>query len=261
MKATVITIANRKGGEGKTTAVSSIAGVTSSRGLKTLLIDMDSQANLTANFMQVESEQTICDMFGDRKRRLPIVKVKENLYIVPGDGDIAGLESALKEPADRLILNEAIEKVRADFDLILVDCPPDMGWCTINALSACDFLFVPMKMNSKSFEGVGKIANLCYQSAKRTFINGIFFSEYYVNRKSTKRYETKARNTYGDTVMETVIRPCSKLGDCADEFKDIIAFDPKCNGALDYTALWDEMNGIIEKSEKGKEQKSNKGNE
>ena len=255
MKAKIIAIANRKGGEAKTTAVSSLAGVAASKGLKTLLVDMDSQANLTDNFLKEEQdqEQTICDMFEDRKRRLPILKLKENLYIVPGDEDIAGLESELKTPEDRLILSEALEKVRADFDLILVDCPPDMGWCTINALSACDFLFVPMKMNSKSFEGVGKIANLCYQSAKRTFINGIFFSEYYVNRKSTKRYETKARNTYGDTVMETVIRPCSKLGDCADEFKDIIAFDPKCNGALDYTALWDEMNGIIEKSEKGKE--------
>ena len=251
MKAKIIAIGNRKGGEGKTTAVSSLAGVASSRGLKTLLVDMDSQANLTANFLKEEAEQTICDMFEDRKRRLPIVKLKENLYIVPGDGDIAGLESALKEPADRLILSEALEKVRADFDVILIDCPPDMGWCTINALSACDFLFVPMKMNSKSFKGVEKMVSLCYQSAKHTYINGIFFSEYYVNRKSTKKYEAKARNTYGGAVMQTVIRPCSKLGDCADEFMDIIAFDPKCNGALDYTALWDEMCGIMEKRDKG----------
>ena len=255
MKAKIIAIANRKGGEGKTTAVSSFAGVASSKGLKTLLVDMDSQANLTANFLKEDQdpEKTICDMFEDRKRHLPIVKLNENLYIVPGDGDIAGLESELKEPADRLILSEALEKVRADFDVILIDCPPDMGWCTINALSACDFLFVPMKMNSKSFQGVKKIANLCYQSAKHTYINGIFFSEYYVNRKSTKKYEAKARNTYGDTVMHTVIRPCSKLGDCADEFMDIIAFDPKCNGALDYTALWDEMCGVMEKSDKGNE--------
>lgn len=253
MKAKIIAIANRKGGEGKTTAVSSLAGVASSRGQKTLLIDMDSQANLTANFLKDDSEDTICEMFEDRRRRLPIVQVKENLFIVPGDEDIAGLESELKKPADRLILSEALEKVRADFDVILIDCPPDMGWCTINALSACDYLFVPMKMNSKSFKGVEKMANLCYQSAKHTYINGIFFSEYYVKRKSTKKYEEKARNTYGDTVMKTVIRPCSKLGDCADEFKDIIAYDPKCHGAQDYTALWDEMNGIMEKSEKGNE--------
>ena len=251
MKAKIIAIGNRKGGEGKTTAVSSLAGVASSRGLKTLLVDMDSQANLTANFLKEEAEQTICDMFEDRKRRLPIVKLNENLYIVPGDGDIAGLESALKGPADRLILSEALEKVRADFDVILIDCPPDMGWCTITALSACDFQFVPMKMNIKSFKGVEKMVSLCYQSAKHTYINGIFFSEYYVNRKSTKKYEAKARNTYGSAVMQTVIRPCSKLGDCADEFMDIIAFDPKCNGALDYTALWDEMCGIMEKSDKG----------
>ena len=253
MKAKIIAIANRKGGDGKTTAVSSLAGVASSRGQKTLLIDMDSQANLTANFLKDDSENTICDMFEDRRRRLPIVKVNENLYIVPGDADIAGLESELKGPADRLILSEALEKVRADFDVILIDCPPDMGWCTINALSACDYLFVPMKMNGKSFQGVKKIANLCYQSAKRTFIDGIFFSEYFVNRKSTKKYEAKAKNTYGDTVMQTVIRPCSKLGECADEFKDIIAYDPRCNGAQDYTSLWDEMNRTMEKSEKGNE--------
>lgn len=253
MKAKIIAIANRKGGEGKSTAVSSLAGVASSRGLKTLLVDMDSQANLTANFLEDAPEHSICDMFEDRKRRLPIVKLNENLYIVPGDGDIAGLESALKEPADRLILSEALEKIRADFDVILIDCPPDMGWCTINALSACDFLFVPMKMNSKSFQGVEKMVSLCYQAAKHTYINGVFFSEYYANRKITKRYETKARNTYGDTVMQTVIRPCSKLAECADEHKDIIAYDPKCNGALDYTALWDEMCGIMEKSNKGNE--------
>ena len=164
---------------------------------------------------------------------------------------VIGLESVLTTPEARLILSEALEKVRADFDLILIDCPPDMGWCTINALSACDFLFVPMKMSGKSFQGVGKIANLCYQAAKHTYINGIFFTEYYANRKSTKKYEAKARNTYGGTVMQTVIRPCSKLGECADEFKDIIAFDPKCNGAQDYTALWDEMCRIMEMCKKG----------
>ena len=242
MKAKIIAIANRKGGEGKTTAVSSIGGVASSEGLKTLLVDMDSQANLTTNFLKEDSEQTICDMFEDRKRRLPIVKVKENLYIVPGDGDIAGLESALKEPADRLILSEALEKVRADFDLILIDCPPDMGWCTINALSACDYLFVPMKMNSKSFQGVGKIANLCYQSAKRTYINGIFFSEYYVNRKSTKRYEeapscrrsavpvpswviapTSSRTSSPSTRSATVRRTTRRCGTrCAESWRKVI---------------------------------------
>ena len=255
MKAKIIVIANRKGGEAKTTAVSSLAGVAASKGLKTLLVDMDSQANLTDNFLKEdqEQEQTICDMFKDRKRRLPILKLKENLYIVPGDEDIAGLESELKTPEDRLILSEALEKVRADFDVILIDCPPDMGWCSINALSACDFLFVPMTMCSKAFKGVGQMGRLCYQSAKHTYINGIFFSLYHVNWKITKKYEAKTRNTYGDTVMQTVIRPCSRLTECADSKMDIISFDPKCNGAQDYIALWDEMCGIMEKSDKGNE--------
>ena len=104
---------------------------------------------------------------------------------------------------------------------------------------------------------------ICHRTAIRLAMinNDALYSKYRkyrdlmieVRNKIYTKYEAKARNTYGNTVLKTVIRPCSRLAECADEFKDIIAFDPKCNGALDYTALWDEMNGIIEKSEKGKE--------
>lgn len=240
-KAIIIAIANRKGGVGKTTSVSSIGGVAVSRGKKVLFVDMDSQANLTGNFLAEIPEHTIADMFGDRKRRLPIIRIRENLFLVPGDGDIAGLESALSTAEDRLILSSALEKVRAEYDYILIDCPPDLGWCTVNALSACDYLFVPMMMDAKSFQGVGMMTEFCYQSAKRTFINGIFFTSYDPRKNITKRYEAKVRNRYGGTVMRSAIRVCSKLAECADDCKDIMAFDPRCNGAVDYSALWDEM--------------------
>ena len=241
MKAKIIAFANRKGGVGKTTSVSSLGGVAASRRKKVLFVDMDSQANLTGNFLAETPEHTIVDMFADRKRRLPVMRIRENLFLVPGDCDIAGLESALSTAEDRLILSAALEKVREEYDYILIDCPPDLGWCTINALSACDFLFVPMMMDAKSFQGVGMMTEFCYQSAKRTFINGIFFTSYDTRKNITKRYEAKVRSRYGDTVMRSAIRVCSRLAECADDNKDIVAFDPCCNGAADYAALWDEM--------------------
>lgn len=241
MKAKIIALANNKGGVGKTTSVSSLGGIAASRGKKVLFVDMDSQANLTSNFLKETPEHTIVDMFGDRRRRLPVVKVRENLYLVPGDGDIAGLEGALSSTEDRLILSEALEKVRGDYDYILIDCPPDHGWCTINALSACDYLFVPMMADSKSFKGVSMMTECCYQSAKRTFINGVFFTAYDPRKNISKRYEAKVRSRYGGTLLHSAIRVCSRLAECADDHKDIVAFDPRCNGTADYTALWDEM--------------------
>ena len=249
MRARIIAFANNKGGVGKTTSVSSCGGVAASRGKKVLFVDMDSQANLTSNFMKETPEHTIVDMFNDRRRRLPVVKVRENLFLVPGDGDIAGLEGALSTAEDRLILSDALEKVRSNYDYILIDCPPDHGWCTINALSACDYLFVPMMADSKSFKGVSMMTEFCYQSAKRTFINGIFFTSYDPRKKITKKYETKVRNKYGSTLLQSAIRVCSRLAECADEYKDIVEYDSRCNGSADYNTLWDEMTRVMEEEE------------
>ena len=115
MRAKIIAFANRKGGVGKTTSVSSLGGVAASRRKKVLFVDMDSQANLTGNFLAETPEHTIVDMFGDRKRRLPVMRIRENLFLVPGDCDIAGLESALSTAEDRLILSAALEKVREEY--------------------------------------------------------------------------------------------------------------------------------------------------
>ena len=249
MKAKIIAFANRKGGVGKTTSVSSLGGLAASSGKKVLFVDMDSQTNLTGNFLEEIPEHTIVDMFGDRKRRLPIMRIRENLFLVPGDVDIAGLEGALSTAEDRLILSAALEKVRDEYDYILIDCPPDLGWCTINALSACDYLFVPMMMDAKSFQGVGMMTEFCYQSAKRTFINGIFFTSYDPRKNLTKRYEAKVRSRYGDTVLHSAIRVCTRLAECADDHKDIMVFDPRCNGAADYSSLWDEILQVIGEEE------------
>ena len=241
----IITIGNRKGGVGKSTSVSSLGGLAAARGMKTLLVDMDSQANLTLNYLREIPEKTVVDMFGDPKRRLPRVKVKENLYLVPADSDLAGLENSEMGPEDRLILAEALEKIRDDYDLIIIDIPPDMGWCSINALSASDYLFVPMLADGKSLKGVDDIVRLCYKAAGSIRVSGIFFTMFDKRKNIARKYYEKVCGSYGSTVMQTTIRPCVKLAECAEELTDIASFDPKCNGTADYTALLDEMLAVI----------------
>ena len=244
MKKTIlIAIGNRKGGVAKTTSVSSLAGYFTKREYKVLAVDLDTQANLTTTVLQEIPDDTVTIIF--EKKRIPIHHIRKNLDLVAADADLVAVEKILNKPDDRLILARALAMVKDKYDIILLDCPPSLSWLTINAISACDYLFVPMDMDRKSVEAITKMAEVCYQSATPTKIDGIFFTKYEPRLNATKKVEALVRSRYGSTVMETAIRKCSKIPESSMENTDVVSFAPGSNAAEDYHRLGDEILRIV----------------
>ena len=242
-KSFIIAIGNRKGGVAKTTSVASLAGYFTKRGLRVLVVDLDTQANLTTTFLKDIPDDTVTAIF--EKKRLPVHHVRENLDLVAADADLVAVEKVLYKPDDRLILARALAVVKDKYDIILLDCPPSLSWLTINALSACDNLFVPMDMDKKSVDAITNMAEACYQSATSTKIDGIFLTKYEPRLNATKKVEALVRSRFGSTVMDAPIRKCSKVPECSLENTDVVSAAPGSNAAEDYKHLGDEILRIV----------------
>ena len=238
-KNVIIAFGNRKGGVAKTTSVASLAGYYAKLGFQVLVVDLDTQANLTTTFLKDIPDDTVTVIF--EKKRIPIHHIRKNLDLVAADADLVAVEKLLYKPDDRLILARALATVKEKYDLILLDCPPSLSWLTINALSACDKLIVPMDMDKKSIDAISKMAEACYQSATPTKIDGIFFTKYEPRLNATKKVEALVRSRFGSTIMESAIRKCSKIPECSMENTDVVTFAPNSNAAVDYQRLGDEV--------------------
>ena len=140
----IIAIANHKGGVGKTTSVGSIGSILSEMGKRTLLIDLDAQANLTTSFLTEEPEETIYNALRG-ETALPVIPLRENLSIVASTLDMAGVELDLSSRISReYILHKLLKPIAGKYDYILLDCPPSLGLVTINAFVAARELFIPL---------------------------------------------------------------------------------------------------------------------
>ena len=156
----VIAIANHKGGVGKTTSVAAIGAILSEMGKRVLLIDLDAQANLTSSLLREEQESTIYRALrGDEA--LPVVKAKENLYLVPSSLELAGIELEHSGRMSReFIIKELIEPVLPEYDYILLDCPPSLGLITINALTASQYLYIPLTAEALPSKGLTMLLDI-----------------------------------------------------------------------------------------------------
>lgn len=245
-KSFIIAFGNRKGGVAKTTSVATLAAYFAKRGFRVLVVDLDSQASLTSTFLKVIPYNTVTDIFD--KMPLPVIPIRENLDLVAADKDLVAVEkefSKSNNANDRMYLARAISKVKDVYDIILLDCPPSLSFLTINALSACDHLFVPMDFDQKSINGVTDMAEACYQAATPTKIDGIFFTMYNGRLKVTQKIIDIMRSRYGSTVMESTIRPCAKAKESTLEHTDLLTYAPDCISAIDYIRLGDEILRIV----------------
>ena len=159
----IIAVLNHKGGVGKTTTTINLAAALQLKKKRVLLIDMDGQANLTESCgLSIEEEQTV---YGAMKGEypLPLVELNNGLAIVPSCLDLSAAESELiNEPGRELILKGLIAKLldSRKFDYILIDCPPSLGLLTLNALTAADFLIIPVQAQFLAMRGMAKITNV-----------------------------------------------------------------------------------------------------
>lgn len=159
----IIAILNHKGGVGKTTTTINLAAALQQKKKRVLAIDMDGQANLTESFgLSIEEEKTV---YGAMKGEypLPLVKAENGISIVPACLDLSAAESELiNEPGRELILKGLIARLldTQKFDYILIDCPPSLGLLTLNALTAADYLIIPVQAQFLAMRGMAKITNV-----------------------------------------------------------------------------------------------------
>ena len=241
----IITLANHKGGVGKTTSAASIGACMASMGKKVLLIDLDGQANLTLYFIPNEDDiqESIFDALVNGIP-LPIINLRENLDIVPSSIEMASAEIALTNVIAReQLLSRLLNDVKSNYDYILIDCPPSLGIVTTNAFLAADEILVPMTPELLPLKGMRMLDSFVstLQVVKPSLcLNGVFITRFN-HRKLNKVVEEAVKQRYKDIIMFTRIRENIAVAESAGSGNSIFEYDPLCNGAKDYRALTEEI--------------------
>lgn len=244
MKAKIIAVANHKGGVGKTASVATIGAILAAKGKKVLLMDLDTQANLTRHFFAEIPSRIVYHAIRERKD-LPIYPVRQNLDLTPSGLEMAGIEIEMTNMRRREdVLKDLLEPQKSRYDFILLDCPPSLGLITMNALAAANKLVVPMKTDLMSSYGLNMMDTFCAEMQDLNpgiHIDFIFFNIYEKGQTMTDIVEADVRAKYGDRVLDTVVRKNNDVAKAAFEYTDVVSAYPGSNGAVDFQSLVDEL--------------------
>lgn len=248
--AKIISFANHKGGVGKTTTTASVGSILASMGSKVLLVDMDAQSNLTSSLLKVDQVyQTIYDALSASCRGesfdLAIYPIEENLDIVPSSLRLASADLELSSiMAREHILSDILKAKITDYDYILIDCPPSLGLLTLNALTASDLVVIPLLAEVLPFQGLTMISDFIrmvkHKLNPKIEIAGILLTRWEKSNLS-KQIEAGLRAKLGDEVFTTKIRKNIKVAEAPLESVNIVDYDPKSNGAVDYRTFVKEL--------------------
>ena len=238
----IIAVLNHKGGVGKTTTTINLAAALQQKKKRVLAIDMDGQANLTESFgLSIEEEQTV---YGAMKGKypLPLVETAGGVTVVP-----SAEAELINEPGRELILNGLIGKLLENrkFDYILIDCPPSLGLLTLNALTAADYLIIPVQAQFLAMRGMAKIMNVIATVQERLnpklAIGGIVITQFDKRKTLNKSVAELVKDSFCEKVFKTVIRDNVSLAEAPIKGKNIFEYSRNSNGAKDYMALAQEV--------------------
>jgi chromosome partitioning protein len=246
---TVYAIANQKGGVGKTTTAVNLAACVAEAGYRTLLIDIDPQANATiALGSGKDAPHTVYDVltgdvsFDDTVLPTPV----ERLWLVPSGPDLAGATVELPRiSGSETRLREVLKNIRSHYDFVLLDCPPSLGPLTVNALVAADRVIVPVQAEYFALEGLaGLLDTLSLVQRElnpRLTIAGMVVTMYDGRTRLAQDVEREIREHFPELVFDTVIPRNVRVGEAPSFGKPVIHHDPHCAGADAYFELAKEV--------------------
>ncbi len=245
----IIAIANQKGGVGKTTTTINLCGCLGVLEYKTLIIDADPQANATSGVgLDPKNTKNIYDcLINDADPAELIIKTDNpNLYILPSHIDLVGAElEMINLPNREHKLKFALEKIKDDYDFIIIDCSPSLGLITVNALTAADSVMVPVQCEYFALEGLGKLLNTIkiVQGRLNTDleIEGILLTMYDTRLRLANQVVEEVKMHFQEIVFDTVIHRNTKLGEAPSYGETIIMHDAGSKGAINYLNLTREL--------------------
>lgn len=246
----IIAVANQKGGVGKTTTAVNLAAGLAVEEKKVLLVDADPQGNATSGsgVPRMQTRKTLYNLLVLNEKIENVVLPTELplLWILPSDKNLAGAEVELVESANREYkLKELLDKVKNNYDYIIIDCPPSLGLLTINGLTAADSLLVPIQCEYYALEGVTELfdtlARLRRGLNPQLAIEGLLLTMYDERTKLSAAVAQDLRDFYGSQVLKTIIPRNVRLAEAPSYGKPIILYDIRSRGAESYIQLAKEI--------------------
>ncbi len=252
MPATVFTIANQKGGVGKTTTAINLGFGLARRGVPTLLVDLDPQANATSGlgFEKEAGRSLYGPLHGEGTATEKVLATRqENLFLIPSEVDLAAIEIELGQKDDYLVQLREVLKPLVDgdrFGAVILDCPPALGLISMNSLAAANHLLIALQCEYLAMEGLSQILSVVEQLKQagvneRLSVGGIILTMYDVRTNLSRQVADEVRKHFPNLVFDAVIPRSVRLSEAPSFGQSIFEYDALCSGAQAYGKLATEM--------------------
>lgn len=252
MSVKIFSIANQKGGVGKTTTAINLSSALAQKGLRTLLIDLDPQGNATSGLgLEKRKGGSLYGVLhGEGSAADKVIQTRQkNLFIIPSEVDLAAIEVELAQSENYLLkLKECLRPIKNSnsVDAIILDSPPALGLLSMNGLSAADYLLIALQSEYLALEGLSQILNVVEELKEQRVnaaleVGGIVMTMFDIRTRLSTQVLDEVKKHFADKLFKTIIPRSIRLSEAPSFGQSIFDYDPQSSGAIAYANLGKEM--------------------